>query len=175
MQSEADSLVAAERWDAAGAKFEAMLAIDGTLIAARDGLKLARERAELYRRLDRELARADRFNDDAITSAAKAVLADARAIEAPPAGLTDRVNRLDAAVTVAAQPVPVRFESDSQTLVTIYKIGALGTFSNRTMNLRPGRYVVVGSRQGYRDVRQEFRVTPDGNVAPIVVRCEEPI
>jgi hypothetical protein len=39
----------------------------------------------------------------------------------------------------------------------------------------PGRYTVVGTRSGYRDVRKEFSLMP-GAVPPVlVVRCEEPI
>jgi hypothetical protein len=43
------------------------------------------------------------------------------------------------------------------------------------MELRPGLYTAVGSRQGYRDVRRNFRVAADGATPPVVVRCEEPI
>jgi len=41
--------------------------------------------------------------------------------------------------------------------------------------LRPGLYVAVGIRPGYRDVRVEFRVSPEVEMLPIVVQCEEPI
>jgi hypothetical protein len=33
----------------------------------------------------------------------------------------------------------------------------------------------VGSRAGYRDVRLEFRVAPELESGPVVVRCEEKI
>jgi hypothetical protein len=76
---------------------------------------------------------------------------------------------------IAASPVPVRFESDSLTDVVIYKVGRLGLFATRTVDLRPGSYVAVGTRDGYRDARRAFRVAADGTTPPIVVRCEEPI
>ena len=41
--------------------------------------------------------------------------------------------------------------------------------------LRPGTYVAVGSRAGSRDVRVEFRVAPEIEQVPVVVRCEEEI
>ena len=71
--------------------------------------------------------------------------------------------------------MPVQFESDNQTNVVIYKVGTLGVFGSRTLELRPGPYVVVGTRDGYRDVRRNIRVDPAGNMPPVVIRCEEAI
>jgi hypothetical protein len=51
----------------------------------------------------------------------------------------------------------------------------LGAFASRDVELRPGTYTVIGSRDGYRDVRQTFTVRPGGNLAPITVVCVEPI
>ena len=65
--------------------------------------------------------------------------------------------------------------SDNQTSVTIYKVGVLGNFANTAVELRPGTYVAVGSRPGFRDVRHEFRVAPEIDMQPVVIRCEEPI
>ena len=69
----------------------------------------------------------------------------------------------------------MQFESDNLTSVVIYKVGPLGAFTSRTVELRPGTYVVVGTRDGYRDVRRNVRVDAAGSGAPISVRCEEPI
>jgi hypothetical protein len=71
--------------------------------------------------------------------------------------------------------VTVRLESDNATDVVIYKVGKLGQFLNRTIELKPGLYTAVGVRAGYRDVRREFRVAPEGDVQTLVVRCEDPI
>ena len=64
---------------------------------------------------------------------------------------------------------------DGVTEVVVYKVGKLGAFDSKTVSLKPGTYVAVGTRQGYRDVRRSFHVA--GNVpAPVVtLRCEEPI
>ena len=82
---------------------------------------------------------------------------------------------LDRLLQVAAKPVPVQLESDNLTEVTVFKVGRLGAFSSRTLELRPGAYIAVGSRPGYRDVRRNFRVGPGAEEAPVVVRCEEAI
>ena len=65
--------------------------------------------------------------------------------------------------------------SDNMTQVSVYKVGILGRFTNTELALRPGTYVAVGVRPGFRDVRLEFRVAPEIDMQPVVVRCEEPI
>ena len=74
-------------------------------------------------------------------------------------------------------PMPIRVQliSDNVTSVSIYKVGKLGSFATRELSLRPGTYVAVGSRPGYRDVRLEFLVGPELEPKPVVIRCEEAI
>jgi hypothetical protein len=69
----------------------------------------------------------------------------------------------------------VELVSDGETQVTVFRVGRLGSFERRELELRPGTYTVMGSRVGYRDVRIDFRVAPEIELEPIVVRCEEPI
>jgi hypothetical protein len=75
----------------------------------------------------------------------------------------------------ARVPVAVRLESDSATDVVIYKVGKLGQFQTRDIELKPGLYTAVGVRAGYRDVRRDFRVAPEGGMQSVVIRCEDPI
>ena len=78
-------------------------------------------------------------------------------------------------VARADVPVPVSLQSDNITQVTIYRVGALGAFEQRSLELVPGSYTVVGTRPGYRDVRREISVMPGAAPAPIVIRCEDKI
>ena len=89
--------------------------------------------------------------------------------------LEDQKSELSRLLKRAATPLPVRFVSDNLTNVAIFKIGQLGTFSGHQVDLRPGNYVAVGIRPGFRDVRVEFRVAPEIDMEPIVVQCEEQI
>lgn len=175
LQAEAERLAAAERWAEAADRYRELLGLDATLAAARDGLAVADSRAALNQRLEQQLANGERFNDDAVVAGAQAVLRDAGAVPAPGPVLTAQVSRLGELIAAAATPVPVQFESDNLTSVVIYKVGPLGTFTSRTVELRPGAYVVVGTRDGYRDVRRNVRVDASGGGGPVSVRCEEPI
>ncbi len=88
------------------------------------------------------------------------------------AGQRDELSRL---LKRASTPVTVELVSDNMTAVSIYKVGVLGSFGNTRLDLRPGTYVAVGIRPGFRDVRVEFRVAPEIEMTPIEVVCREPI
>lgn len=175
LQVEADRLAVSERWPEAAEQYSAMLQIDPAVAAAKAGLATAESRAGLHQRLEKQLANGDRFNDDAVVAGAQAVIRDAEAVTSPGPVLLGQVTRLKALIAAAARPVAVQFESDNLTTVVIYKVGNLGAFNSRTVDLRPGSYVVVGTRDGYRDVRRNVRIDPGGSREPINVRCEEAI
>lgn len=174
LKADAERLAAAERWAEAAGQYRAMLEIDPAVAAGKTGLATAESRADLHQQIEKQLANGDRFNDDAVVAGAQAVIRDAESITDPGPLLSGQVARLKALIA-AARPVAVQFESDNLTSVVIHKVGKLGAFTSRTVELRPGSYVVVGTRDGYRDVRRNVRIAPDGGREPINVRCEEPI
>ena len=65
--------------------------------------------------------------------------------------------------------------SDGQTDVAIYHVGRFGRFLSQQLELRPGSYVAVGKRSGYRDVRREFSVLPGQPPVSFDIRCQEPV
>jgi tetratricopeptide (TPR) repeat protein len=175
IQAAASELEQAERWAEAARRYEEALAADPNLAEAREGRERAGLRADLDQRLRREIDNADRFNDDAVLNKARELLETARAVSDPGPVLSRQVAELDGLLKVAMTPVQVTIESDNLTQVTLFKVGRLGAFVNKTLELRPGAYTAVGSRPGFRDVRRNFRVRPDEGSQPVVVRCEDPI
>ena len=89
--------------------------------------------------------------------------------------LSGQIERLGALVRKMQTPVTVRLESDSLTRVTLYRVGELGQFTAHEIRLRPGRYVAMGIRDGYRDVRVEFTVNPDEPAPVIDIRAADKI
>lgn len=178
-QAEARGFEQAERWADAAQRYEAMLGVDANLVAAREGREHARARLDLDTRLRAATANADHFNDDAVLAAARDLLASARATLTatvqPAPVLAGQVAELERLVRVGAIPVPVLLESDNLTEVTIFKVGRLGAFNSRILELRPGTYTALGARPGYRDVRRSFRVAPGSGQVAVVVRCEDTI
>jgi len=102
-------------------------------------------------------------------------VAEARELPSPGPVLRSQVAKVEALLATAEKPVRVALESDAATQVVIYRVGALGAFTRREVELPPGTYTVLGTRNGYRDVRQELKVRPGESPAALVVRCEDPI
>jgi len=166
---------AAEAWVSAVGHYAAVLALDPTVRFAQEGEQRAGPRADLDRRLEFHIAHPDRLSADNVFEEVSHVLVEAK--EIAPAGprLLGQVAALEALLEVAGTPVPVHLESDEKTDVIVYKVGHLGTFAQRKLELRPGRYTVVGSRDGYRDVRLDIVVVAGQPPGPLTVRCEEKI
>jgi hypothetical protein len=59
--------------------------------------------------------------------------------------------------------------------VSIPSIGVLGSFGKKEIHLKPGTYTVMGTRDGFRAVHQEFTVEPGQQTVTITVTCSEPI
>lgn len=175
LSAEAERYAAQENWTEAAASYEAVLKIDANVLAAARGLEDSRQRIELDNRLRGAIASPDRLADDEVWQGARRLLDYAQQID--PAGplLTGQISELDRLLQRARVRVEVRFESDSETDVVIYKVGKLGRFQATTLELKPGSYTAVGVRSGYRDVRRSFRVAPETVMQPIDIRCEDPI
>jgi len=175
LEGEAAALASAERWTEAAETFERILELDDTLTFANEGLAQAREMIKLHEQLDAYIAAPDSLSADATMQRATSLVVNiTRMGDIGPrlAGQRDELSRL---LKRAATPLTVRLVSDQMTDVSVYKVGKLGTFDATELSLRPGTYVAVGSRPGYRDVRLEFRVAPEVDMEPVVVRCEEKI
>jgi tetratricopeptide (TPR) repeat protein len=162
---------AAEDWAAAERAYAEALAVDATLKFAADGRARAVARAELDRALESALADTGRLSNDAAFAETVALYERAAAVPSAGPRLTGQVDRLEAALAIASKPVPVVLTSDAATDVTVYQLGPIGRFERKEVSLRPGRYLVTGSRRGCRDVRLEVEVRP--SMPPVDVRCQE--
>jgi tetratricopeptide (TPR) repeat protein len=175
LEQEAQALEESEHWDAAATTYEEILEIDANLAFAIDGLANARRMSALHEQIESYITDPDRLSLPSVMEKATGLVIQVTTMgEIGPrlAGQRDELSRL---LKRAATPVTVELVSDNQTAVSIYKVGVLGRFNNRRLDLRPGTYVAVGARPGYRDVRLEFRVAPEIDMQPVVVRCEERI
>ena len=165
----------AENWQAALASYDKALAIDASLRFARDGRARLRTRLALARAMDRVIDDPPLLSSNDEFAAAQDLLLRARADgEAHPAAeFQDRVERLAAVLERAAMPVALVLTSDGATDVVIHKVRAVGAFARTELSLRPGRYVIVGSRDGCRDVRKEIILAAE--MGPVDIRCTERI
>jgi hypothetical protein len=166
---------AQERWADALKEYRAVVELDSTVAAAQEGIARVSPRAALNEQLELYLTQPERLFSQPVRASARDTLARAASIAGPGPVLQKQVTTLKDWVARADVPVPVALQSDNVTQVTIYRIGPLGTFAERSLELVPGSYTVVGTRPGYRDVRREINVRPGGAPQPVVIRCEDRI
>ena len=165
----------AERWTEAKDSWSAALAIEPTLEPAQAGLERVTPRVDLQTSIDDAIGKPELLWTDAGRSAARILIASAAAMAPPRARLDASAARLESLVGEAETPVNVVLQSDGATSVVIYRVGGLGAFERREVALLPGRYAIVGTRSGFRDVRLDVVVPPGTMRGPIIVRCREPL
>lgn len=164
-----------ERWADALVEYRQALKIDANLLTAQQGVERAEPNAMLYAELDSYLERPEKVFSSDVRGAARATLNRASAVQDPGPVLSRKASELQELVAAAETPVRVAIASDNQTEVTIYRVGKLGSFERKDMELLPGRYTAIGTRNGFRDVRREFTIMPGRAPPSLVVRCEEQI
>jgi tetratricopeptide (TPR) repeat protein len=175
MEGEVLAQEANEQWETAIATYEALLDVDGDLQFAKEGLARVKSRARMHQQLNVYIADPDSLTDPVNLRRATTLLLSVSRIQPQGPRLTDQKTELAMLLKRAATPLPVRLVSDNLTEVSVYKVGKLGRFEAQELSLRPGKYIAVGIRSGYRDIRLEFRVAPDIESKPIIVQCEEAI
>lgn len=165
----------AEQWLAAVDTYTRALELDGNLTFAHAGLERATRMKSLHEQLDEYIDDPDSLSAPRTMQAATSMLLDITRMPEIGPRLASQRDELSRLLKRAATPLTVEIVSDNETDVSIYKVGKLGAFDRTELSLRPGTYVAVGSRPGFRDVRLEFRVAPEIDMQPVVVRCEEKI
>lgn len=175
LKTRAASAEQREYWAEAEALYAAALVAEPGVSFATAG----RERTAARARLDAQL---QGVLDDPAQALRPALRQMARvwleqAGQQPPPNTRLKQQTLGVARLVAAAERPVRLviQSDGETQLTVLRTKRLGGAREATVEVLPGKVVVVGTRPGYRDVRREVEVLPDSTPAPLVVRCEEPI
>jgi hypothetical protein len=168
-------LEAQERWDEAEQAYDAALAADSSLAFAQEGKARAGSRAELAGRLQELIDRPNRLAAPEIRDEARALLETAQAQTPSGPVLRSQIARLQILLPGFDKPVRLSLLSDNSTQVAISSVGSFGAFSKRDIQLRPGKYTVVGTRNGFRDVRREITVAPGQETQTIRVSCSEPI
>ena len=165
----------AEDWQTAVATYERILEIDDSLEFAQQGLVQAKEMASLHAQLDTYIASPDSLASPSTMQKATIMVVNITRMPEIGPRLSEQRDELSRLLKRAATPLNVQLVSDNVTDVSIYKVGKLGSFATHELSLRPGKYVAVGIRPGFRDVRLEFLVGPELEATPIVIRCEEAI
>jgi len=169
----AHELERGEAWHDANDMYSSVLTIDPQSADALAGQRRTAMRAALDEKLEFHLANPNRLTTPAVQEDAIEALDVARTTAPSGPRLASQITRLETLLELARTPVEVVLESDEMTAVTVYRVGRLGTFARRELRLAPGTYTVVGTRDGFRDVRLQLVVDPATPPSPLLVRCTE--
>lgn len=172
---QATKLEKAEHWSEAAERYGAVLAIDRNIAFAKQGRERSLKLARLHARLDVYLKDPSRLTSQKPREYATQLLQQAATVAHRGPRLADKIAALEKHIKLATTPIRVELRSDNLTDVVIFKVGRFGKFESRELRLQPGTYTVVGSRNGYRDIRRQFTVMAGQDLEPITVRCEERI
>jgi eukaryotic-like serine/threonine-protein kinase len=103
------------------------------------------------------------------------MLQDAEEQPDPGPLLSSQIARLSALVPGLDKPVRLSLVSDNLTQVAITSVGTFGSFDRRDIELKPGHYTVIGTRDGYREVRRDITVSPGADNQTVNISCYDPI
>jgi len=173
LRAAAEQQESEDQWSAALATYDAILDIDPSLLFARDGKARIATRIALIESMQKFIDDPGLLSDDNEFGLARKLLAEASANAAGSPLFQTQLEDLRAIVEQGSTPVPLIIDSDNETEIMIPKVGKFGPFLRHELELRPGRYVIIGSRDGYRDVRDEIILQADSG--PVEIRCTEPI
>lgn len=175
LRTAADQAVANEEWAAAVVAYQGVLAVDPNLVFATDGLDYAGKRERLDALLQHANDNPERLAEDAVYQQTLDVYYTGRNLPDPGPRLSAQLDTLEGLLAASQIPERVQLVSDALTTVTLLRVQELGTFEVTELELKPGQYVAVGTRAGYRDVRQEFMVGFGKTPERVEIRCEEPV
>ncbi|MEM7402191.1 MAG: hypothetical protein AAF304_09615, partial [Pseudomonadota bacterium] len=175
LNSEAEHFETIEDWSNATNTYQQILTLSPNSSTAREGLVRNQNRQTILTRLDELNSNFLRLSAKSVAKEAQQLLAKAERLDSPGKKIEQAATKLKQQLELAKQPITITLQSDKHTDIAIYKVGKFGKFSSRQVDLKPGKYTIVGSRKGYRDVRKVVTVLAEMSTKTIQVQCDEPI
>jgi tetratricopeptide (TPR) repeat protein len=175
LRRKATSAEQAEDWEQALKSYLAVLKIDPNISFALLGKEHSLQHIRIAKRISFFLQKPEAMESNQQLQNAVLVIEEADELQLKGPRLNARLDELKSLVDAYRTPVDVMIDSDNLTDVAVYRVGKLGRFASRKLSLRPGKYTVVGSRNGYKDVRQRVIVKPGQKALRITVICNHKV
>jgi eukaryotic-like serine/threonine-protein kinase len=173
LRAQATDDEAQERWDDAVGVYDQILKQDGSLAFAQAGRERAQTRAQLADALQGFIDHPDQLASPEGRDQASSLLQSAEDQDSPGPVLRSQIAQLASLLPALAKPVHLQLVSDGQTEVSIPNVGVLGSFTHRDIELKPGHYTLIGTREGYRDVRRDVAVSAGQADESVTVSCDQ--
>lgn len=155
-----------EQWSSALGSYQTVLQRDPNQVSAKVGLVRSEVRLELDQTIKTLLSDPLALAQTSVRQEVEAALADAKALNNKGPIINSQIAALENSLSGADVEIKVELSSDALTDISLSREGTrkikLGKFSVRRLSLKPGRYVLSGSRLGYRDVRLSIDLSANG-------------
>lgn len=175
LRAQAIDFEAQERWEDALAVYASVLRQAPAATFAQEGSARATERLQLSDSLQALIDHPGALASARARGQAVELLQAAEDEPSPGPVLREQIAGVSALLPGADRPVHLALVSDSLTQVSIPNVGTFGSFAHRDVDLKPGHYTVIGTRDGYRDVRLDVTLAPGQDVQTVSISCNEPI
>ena len=165
--------MAEESWMDAIATAQRVAALDPDAPEVREQLPELQRRAALEAGIDQAL-------DDPRRAAAKSMREDTRTLieqTRHPSEVGARIHakgrELEQQLAVWTTPVALAIRSDNKTEVQVRPGRKLGKFDETNLDVYPGRYTLIGRRNGFREKKLEISVPPGSSPIVVELACDE--
>jgi hypothetical protein len=115
-----------------------------------------------------------RLADDNIREAASKAVQSAFSASLLSPSLQRQIEQVATGIDQYNNPVEVHINSNGKTYIVVLGVGHVGEHEQKIISLTPGKYVLQGKREGYRNKRLEFTVNANTPLSLTLI-CDEPI
>ncbi len=150
-----------EQWSAVIDVYNKILAIEPNAIFAIQGKRNAMRVNEWHNQLDRIIGNPEKLQSDHIrenTIRRISFIKEYTVNNPEHKILRNKLSEASELIAISAIEISMHLISDNETNIEVYKIGKLGQFKDKTLRVKPGKYTIVGTRPGYRDVRLNIQI-----------------
>lgn len=170
-QQQAEAAMSGENWQSAIDAYQAVLALDGNIQFAANGLNDAKAHLRAQRLLTKIASEPSKLSSESLFLQANDIVQSARELQHKGPTIDRLVNEVNELLTLYRDPVDVVLISDNATEIIVSNVGRLGRFERKNLSLRPGQYTIRGSQDGCRDIYLSVEVLP--GIAPLNLSCPE--
>lgn len=153
--------------------YDEALELDGSLQFANEGRQRVFEIISVINDMNAMLRDPHALSSDETFEEAKETLETAQSHRGHSDVYDELLNSFAELVNYSGSQLTVVLLSDNATEVTLTTSHRIGLFERHELSLRPGRYTLHGSRDGWVDIRKTFIVRRD--MDPVSIVCEERI
>lgn len=140
-----------------------------------DGIVLSQSIISLDREISFHLNSPHRLSSSNIANDASKLIDRALQFARHSPALLSNTKKLEGALSLYTQVVPVKVTSDGKTIVSVKGIGIIGTITEKVIELRPGEYALEGIRVGYKTKLVRISIPPSGLNLLFEISCDEPL